>query len=427
MKQSDPYFNEDKSIKLYREKYRSGHLSEGKLNPKWQCKLKLATGIPALKFSTGTANFKQALRTAEVRLDEARAKQNLGLPTHIKRFDVLARQYLKDLENQKRDNECSEEKFELHERTINNHFIAKDYFGKKEVSKIKSKDVDEYFKARGKEPATKAYKDSYGNIQHKTLDRRVGNSYLNKECQVLRAIFKYGIAKDHITQMPHIPSLKVKDSIKQGLSLEDWEYYRDYLDSAYVTEVLATKNSKLIYYRAAFAEFAKLSVLTGLRTTEALRLKWSDWSVSYEDNKEIGFLKIRAEEKGARKTGKERTIKVHSKVNSILAIRRDNVDFTNAEDYIFSHPSFVYSKSSPIQSVQKAFNTSMQACELLTDEFGNKRSPYIFRHTHAHLSRNAGKSIDDIANDLGNLVTTAERFYIGINTGDRKGLPFDIE
>ena len=66
-------------------------------------------------------------------------------------------------------------------------------------------------------------------------------------------------------------------------------------------------------------------------------------------------------------------------------------------------------------------------CGLLYGEDGKKRTPYILRHTHAHLMRQAGKPIDDIADDIGNLTTTAQRFYIGKNTGERKGLPIDFE
>jgi hypothetical protein len=69
----------------------------------------------------------------------------------------------------------------------------------------------------------------------------------------------------------------------------------------------------------------------------------------------------------------------------------------------------------------------MDACGRLHDSKGNKGILYIARHTHAHLSRNAGKPIDDIAADIDNLVTTAQRFYIGQNTGERKGLPLDID
>ena len=77
--------------------------------------------------------------------------------------------------------------------------------------------------------------------------------------------------------------------------------------------------------------------------------------------------------------------------------------------------------------MRNSFNKSMEACDLLYDNKGNKRTMYIGRHTNAHLSRQAGKPIDDIADDIGNLVSTAQRFYIGTNKGDRKGLPLDID
>tara|TARA_Y100001934_G_C12317449_1_gene758271 strand:+ start:664 stop:879 length:216 start_codon:yes stop_codon:yes gene_type:complete len=69
----------------------------------------------------------------------------------------------------------------------------------------------------------------------------------------------------------------------------------------------------------------------------------------------------------------------------------------------------------------------MDACGLLYDSKDNTRTPYVAKHNIAQLSRNVGKPIDDIADDIGNLVTIAQRFYIGQNTGERKVLPLDID
>ena len=69
----------------------------------------------------------------------------------------------------------------------------------------------------------------------------------------------------------------------------------------------------------------------------------------------------------------------------------------------------------------------MKACDLLYDNKGNKRFMYIGRHTNAHISRQAGKLLDDIADDIGDLVSTAERQYIVTKKGNRKGLPLDID
>jgi hypothetical protein len=69
----------------------------------------------------------------------------------------------------------------------------------------------------------------------------------------------------------------------------------------------------------------------------------------------------------------------------------------------------------------------MDARGLRHDSKGNKPKLFIARHTNAPLSRNSDKSIDDIPDDIGNRVTAAQRFYIGHNTGERKGLPLDID
>jgi len=177
------------------------------------------------------------------------------------------------------------------------------------------------------------------------------------------------------------------------------------------------------YYRQAFVDYFQLVVWTGLRTTEALKLRWNDWSIDEKDGVRIGRIQMLAIEKGARRTKKPRDFKVHDKVNRLLERRRNHVDFADDNDYIFTRPMFGREKlrGRNIGNFRNTYTKAMDACGLLHDSKGNKRTRNIARHTNAHLSRNAGKPIDDMADDIGNLVTTAQRFYIGQNTGEKKG------
>jgi hypothetical protein len=152
-------------------------------------------------------------------------------------------------------------------------------------------------------------------------------------------------------------------------------------------------------------------------------------SLDEEDGVRIGRIQVLAMEKGARRTKKPRAFKVHDKVNHLLEGRRNHLDFADDNDYIFTHPLFSREKlrRRNIGNLRNTYTKAMDARGLRHDSKGNKPKLYISRHTNAPLSRNAGKSIDDIPDDIGNRVTTAQRFYIGQNTGERKGLPLDID
>lgn len=430
MKLQNPTFNEDKSLKLYKQQYRKGHPSHPKLNPTWYARLKLARGVPAQVMSTGTRNDTEAYRIASDRLSELRARYAVGISIHLSKFSDVARQHINDLKQQMRDGVCSIEKLELHERTINKQLNA--YFKNQEIAKITSKHIDQYFNKRSKDRVVHIKYDQHGNEQETFLDRRIGNSHLNKEGQVIRAIFKLALSRGIITNIPLIKHHRSgRDDLREGLSRDEWEDLKWYLDNKFVDE-LSNKPEQVNarFYRQICANWIKLVVYTGLRTTEALKLRWEDWQVGTEDGIEIGWLHVRAIEKGARKTNRDRRFKITKRVNELLAFQRAISDYTEKHNYIFTHPSSQADRygDANITTFKKNFITALTNCNMLIDEdTGKKRTPYILRHTHAHLMREAGKPIDDIADDIGNLATTAQRFYIGRNLGNRTGLPIDIE
>ena len=148
-------------------------------------------------------------------------------------------------------------------------------------------------------------------------------------------------------------------------------------------------------------------------------------SLDEEDGVRIRRIQVLAMEEGARRTKKPRAVKVNDKVHSLLEERRNHVDLADDNDYIIIHPLFSREKllRRNIGNLRNIYIKAMDARGLRHESKGNKPKLFIARHTNAPFSRNSGKSIDDI----GNRVTTAQRLYIGHNTGERKGLPLDID
>lgn len=429
MRLTNPFYNEDKSLKLFKQHYRKGHASYPKLNPVWYARIKLGRGISAQTFSTGTRSDTEAYRLASERLSELRARYAVGISIYLSKFSEIARQHLNNLKQEYREDSCSIEKLSLHERTIHKHLVPA--LGKMEIAKITSKHLDSYLNNRAKDYAVHIKYDEDGKPYETKTNRRISPSHLNKEGQVIRAIFRLALSRGIISSMPVIKHYKSgRDDLREGLSFDEWEYLRDYLDNRFVQELDSKpKQVKARFYRQVFVNWAKLVAYTGLRTTEALKLRWEDWETGIEDGVEIGWITVRALEKGARKTETPRRFKVNKRVNEILAYQRAITDYASKHDYVFTHPKSKNNEQNNqnIGSFKKNFALALRSCGLLYGDDGKKRTPYILRHTHAHLMRQAGKPIDDIADDIGNLTTTAQRFYIGKNTGDRKGLPIDFE
>ena len=135
-------------------------------------------------------------------------------------------------------------------------------------------------------------------------------------------------------------------------------------------------------------------------------------------------------EKLARKT-KNRKFRSDIQVYDLLMDRKSRVKYTEDRDYIFTHCDDRFGllqdgRMRPIADMRGTFKTAMSNLKLDKDEKGKSRVPYQWRHLHAQLSRQAGKSLDDIAEDIGNRITTTERYYVGRGQGTRKGRPIKI-
>ena len=60
----------------------------------------------------------------------------------------------------------------------------------------------------------------------------------------------------------------------------------------------------------------------------------------------------------------------------------------------------------PIGDMRGTFKTAVSNLKLDKDAKEKNRLPYQWRHLHAQLSRQAGKSLEDIEEGIGNRITT---------------------
>lgn len=412
---ANKWISEDKALRLSRRPYGSGHPSEGKLNPYWKYRIKVARSVPAQTGSTGEIDLDRAIRKGYSLLDDMRALNARGYSIDIVKFREIARQYVKDLENEnRRDKEAvSDEKYAFHKRTVEKQLTP--YFGDRNISKITSQSVTGFYRQRAQDKG-------YGG-------KPISRSHLSHELTVLRKVLNFALERGRINEIPDFPEFKAeRHSYRDGLTKEQWDKLKTYLLNDFVAELndRPTDQSLPKFYRQTFVDYFQLVIWTGLRKTEALKLRWSD--LSFDDEYQSWKIDVRALEKGARKNKEGRKFKVSQRVVTLLQGRRKRADYTNDEDYIFAHPKMARAPlpGRNIGEVRTSFQKALDACGLLYDEQGNKRTPYIGRHTHAHLARRAGKRIDHIAFDIGNLTQTTERFYVRRNAGERLDEAVDV-
>ncbi len=423
----------EKGVVIFREKYRAGHPSAGKLNPVWHYKIKLARGTPAAKRSTGETRQDRAASVALAKRDELRGLKSMGISTDVISFKEVTWRYIKSLEkDNEADNEtragCSDEKLRFYTKTVDKQLNP--FFKERGIATITGRDLDQYKSKRQND--TNLRKQMVKTDTEATLrPKRISKSHLSHEMSVLRGIFRYAVSQGFINLVPPFPKLDGESSdYKKGLTKKEWQKLHDYIVNDFVAELDGMRgNSVPQYYRQSFVDFFRVKVWTGMRKTEILKLKWKDFTHRIEDGEEFPFLTVRAEEKGARKTRNPRTFKISDRVAALLDDRRTRVHYPADEDYIFAHPKTANLRWSGrnIAEVRNTFEKALDACGLLYDEDGKKRTPYIGRHTHAHLARQRGKPLDDIAADIGNLPTTAERFYIRRDEVSRPGQAIDVD
>ena len=427
-----PYKNADGTIRVYREKYRQPHKLAGHINPVWKARLKLRGNEKAVKFNTRSKLKDAAIREAHKRYDQMVALDALGMSISPLTFAEIARRYLTTLNADMRriPPTCSQEKHKLHERTIKN--ILNPAFEHDEIGKVTSSRITQLFYKLETTPIGLTYTYN-GERSIKRPKEFYSASTLNKMKQVIRAIMRYARDMNFITNVPEISSTRVKDKIKKGMSRDQWDLLHNYLNTSFVTELDSkpTDQTRPKYYRKAFVDYFTLVVWTGLRAGEALHLQWRDIKHKTEDGEDYCEITCAARDKGAKKTGSGRIFRADIQVWDLLEKRKSWVKDTKETDYVFCHYDNRFGiaddgSTLPIKSMRGTFKTALDNLGLLYTDEDVKLTPYIGRHTHALLARELGKPLDDIAEDIGNLTTTTERFYVGRGQGLRKGKPIRI-
>lgn len=397
-------------ITIHKVRYRKPHKLAGSVNPNWWATVKLGRGIAKKTFSTGETNLKRAEKVA---IDEAfklEALNHQGISIHSIGFSDVCRHFLNEYKKRMFD-EDREETFNHRQQIIRDIWIPA--FHNRNLTNISSSDIYREQSNLLKKNATKRYKDSKGEIRTVDLKRPLAKSTISKYMIALREVFNFALSNGRINNIPEFPKVSTKREAFQprpSLTEEEWVKFNQVLRN--FEDDLFEDHENQRYYRRALRDWCQLISYSGLRTGEASLLKWKDWTPDRQGDVEFARLNVRGEEKKGRKTGNREVVGLWF-INKTLERRKNDSKFTDPDDYIFCHQTRNAGK--PIMSFRKSFDKALLKAGIGYDSKGNKLkgySPYILRHTQATLAlTNRNVDIYEVALNLGNQMTTTEKFY----------------
>ncbi|MAW97249.1 MAG: hypothetical protein CL571_00145 [Alphaproteobacteria bacterium] len=386
---------DDGLIILHKKRHKKPHVMAGQVIKNWYATINVKRGSRRT-ISTQTEHLPTAKRFARQQAQIFLARVSEGMSIKADHFVPIAKRSIQDNKLQfERRNQI--ESWKMYKSQIENFWI--EVFGNKRISEITSSDIENELKYL---------------LDVKKLANNTARHYLLG----LRWVFKQALKEKKISNLPDFPSLRKYQKpfkARPSFSEEEWKKFNAVLYDfdKDLEKKSATSLKQQMYYRRALRDWCQLISYSGLRTGEASLLKWKDWKIVNEGQKnEHCILDVRGEEKKASKTGARQVIGLKF-VNTCLTRRKADTTLNKPDDYIFSH--IARHEGKPIMSFRNSFFKALKKANIGFDSEGNKLpgyTPYILRGTYATL-RLTLENVDiyHLAQNLGNQVEITEKYY----------------
>jgi|ETNmetMinimDraft_23_1059889.scaffolds.fasta_scaffold31114_1 integrase len=431
------------SFWLYRRKInRPIGLYESKI---WTCKYKI-DGYDEIRTTTRQTNKCDALEEVKRLIVKANTKLETGYVIKSRKFSKVSADFLEEL---KSNPNTIPSKYKKHAQVIHNYFDQ--FFGNEPIDSINEKTINEYRKWRRSFWKNKKTEYTYERNGQKITSQRnylkdkvVSDSTLHKEDVILRKIIEFGRITGDIssTKIIKVKSASYESIRKPSFTETEWKKVLDTSKHRCSPKRLwkndtSTTNRKLylrkkecvhqttLNQRILLHDYINFMVGSGCRTTESMKIKWSDISPHkfYQDIngkvEQVESYKISVSGKS-----KQRTLDPQPYVKDILDRVKDrqkkfskqnNFKFTGKDEYIWSDED-----GNQIKSFAKSFNSLLESCGLLYDQFKNKRAIGSLRHTYGTRRKNLGEvDTHELAIQMGTSSKMVEKFYVHSDDYDR--------
>lgn len=356
----------------------------------WQCRITMKGVRGYIRRTTNTSDFDKAQMIAIKLLGELELRDKQNQPLQPKTFKAVAVAFLKDADTRRKEGKSSDGRYEIIKSTLTRYLAP--YFGSRDITLIKKKDIIEYREWRMNYWITGPGAERK-NIYHKV---KPSSATQKQELTVLRGVFQFGVEMNYVSPMSmamlkHEPYTVSKRPIFTGQ-----EYRKLYLFMR--SWAAAPKKQKTKNERQIIRNYTLIMVNSGMRKGEARYLKWRDVTLYKTEHGEWPVLTVKG------KTG-ERMVVCQPFAKRIFERIKERGHDIEPDDYVFCHED-----GKPILHM-KTFDDMLAKAGLSYDSLGRKRTVYSLRHTYATFRLENGANVYWLKQNMGTSVQTIERHY----------------
>jgi len=358
----------------------------------WYCRIRIAGQRRYKPISLKTTDITLAKERAFEHEAELRFKAKHGLPVFSQKFSALAEKYLQHVRDRADTGQISSFRCKTVASYINKHLIP--YLGDRDVTTLSDTDWTSYPAWRVRSGKGRSGK----RMASSTSGTRVTNSTINSEMIVLRAIVRFGQSAKLIPPGEVFKSRVVlSNERREAFSFEEYRQLHTFARGW----IKKTANPVTAWFRNATYLFILVMSNTGMRTSEARNLRWSDISTRTDKSgRHYTILKVRGK-------GKHRHLVAPENVKTYLDRIRDASKANGANDCVFSNAD-----GSPCTTLYRAgIRNLLKVSGLLVGPEGSERSTYCFRHTYATFRLTEGVDSLFLAKQMGTSVAMIEKHY----------------
>ena len=231
----------------------------------------------------------------------------------------------------------------------------------------------------------------------------------------LRKLLEFGLSKNYITKVPEFTVPETKASERRAcFTRDEWNTLLSKLPTWIDAGIGRYKYNRQVLYA-----YIQILGMTGMRTNDARKLRWSHISEFRRngidlDTGETGvmtYVSIRASGKPSKN---KKTRELTGQPHCVQAIRDWKLisKFTEPDDLVFCI------EKDAVYTCTTLFKQMLTDFDMLNDNMGDARTPYSIRHTYATTRLESGTPIHLLANQMGTSVAMIEKHYGHIQIRD---------
>ena len=355
----------------------------------WQVRYKIGTRW--LRTSTKHKDEREARKTAEDIVLEARYRHKLGLPTQSRKFAQLAQQAIQRMKAAQAQGEG---------KVVYSHYIAAlenyliPFMGNHGITSVDSAMLQRFAVWRGEK-----------------LGREPKASTVNTHNAALNRVLELAVELNYLskTQLPYLVNKARDGSRRPDFTLEEYRQLYRFM-RRWIREGKAGKSTQM---RELLRDYVLILANTGMRHgTESYNLRWKHVSEFEANQRRYLALWVTGKTGSRELVARHRCVewfkRIHARAEDLKHLSWDQLMKAGREELVFRLADGTVTKS-----LHQTFEAMLAEAGLLEDKRTEQnRTLYSLRHTYATFALVRGQvDIHTLAQQMGTSIVMIEKHY----------------